>query len=77
MKLSLHLRDRKIWLPLAVTLGFFILTVILIFMQSAWCHRIPRINHMQALLTCGLGELMAPGYSTTPLLATQGGSHLV
>jgi len=34
MKLSLHLRDRKIWLPLAVTLGFFILTVILIFMQS-------------------------------------------
>jgi hypothetical protein len=34
MKLSLHLHDRKIWLPVAVTLGFFILTVILIFMQS-------------------------------------------
>jgi hypothetical protein len=34
MKLSIHLHDRKIWLAVAVILGFFILTVILIFMQS-------------------------------------------
>jgi hypothetical protein len=34
MKLSIHLHDRKIWLPVAVTLGFFILTAILLFMQS-------------------------------------------
>ena len=73
MTFSLYARDRKIWLPAVVILGFFVLTVILIFMQSGVVPPHPQDQSFAATADIRIGRANGHWVFHYPTLGYSGG----